>query len=76
MDKSTYEHRPKQEDRILDFIQKNGSINRLQAMYRIGVFELSARINGLEKKGFKFKKERGKIINKYGEVVKFVTYSL
>lgn len=45
-----------QEERILDYIYRNGSLTRLEAVTELGIFELAARINGLEKKGFTFDK--------------------
>lgn len=53
-----YEKRPTQEQRIISYILENGSITRIDAAMRLGVFELAARLDGLRKKGWVFEKER------------------
>ena len=68
--------RPNQEQDILNWIKKTGFIDRTISVYELGIFELSARIVGLEKKGYKFNKEPQKRIAKNGRKFRCVKYSL
>ena len=68
--------RPPQAQRIIDFIDENGSITRLDSSCELFIFELSSRIISLEKKGWVFKKERESITNSFNETKSFVRYSI
>lgn len=63
-----------QEERILQYIDDFGSITALDAVRDLGVMQLSARICGLEKKGFVFPRETETGINRYGEQIRFTRY--
>ncbi len=64
-----------QRQRILNYIIRNGSIDRLQSVYDLGIFELSARICELRKQGYSFKVEKLTKRNKYGSF-NYCRYSL
>lgn len=68
--------RPTQAQRIVEYIDQNGSITRLDSSCKLFIFELSSRIISLEKKGWIFKKERESIKNSFGETKSFVRYSI
>lgn len=66
----------KQTQRILEFCQKWGTIDRIRALQRCGVIELSARIVELEKEGYEFEKSWIKRVNQFNEPYKLRTYKL
>ena len=65
-----------QKERVLKYIQDFGSITALEAVKELGVLQLGARIDGLQKDGYKFKKEWHRSKNRYGEDVDYKSYSL
>ena len=65
-----------QKDRVLKYIKDFESIRALEAVKDLGVLQLGARIDGLQKDGYIFKKEWQKDKNRYGEDVSFKRYSL
>lgn len=65
-----------QEERVIGYIRENGSLTRLEAVTELGIFELAARINGLEKKGYSFKKEQITFKTKSGNIGHCKRYTL
>ena len=65
-----------QKDRIIKYIHDFGSITSLEAMRDLGITQLGARIDGLQKDGYTFKKEWERAKNRYGEDVDYKRYSL
>lgn len=65
-----------QKDRVLKYIKDFGSITAFQAVTDIGVLQLGARIDDLQKEGYTFKKEWHRAKNRYGENVDFKSYAL
>lgn len=65
-----------QYDRIIEYMQKNGSITTLQAMLNIGCMRLSSRISELKKRGYNIKSEFVQDKNRYGDKVHYKRYSL
>lgn len=65
-----------QKNRIINYIRKFGSITSLEAYTDLGITQLGARIDGLERDGFSFIKkwETGK--NRFGEPVTYKRYYL
>ena len=63
-----------QSQMILDFIDRYGSINPMQALNYLGVMRLAARINDLEKAGVKIEHEPMKAKNRFGETINFMQY--
>ena len=43
---------------IFDYLNRNGSITRMEAFSQLGICELSSRIGELEKNGYVFHRER------------------
>ena len=65
----------KQCKRIMDFVDKHGSINPLQALKGLGVMRLAARISDLEKAGSKFDHKLVQSKNQFGEPVRYMVYT-
>lgn len=65
-----------QKQRIIKYIQDFGSITALEAMKDLGISQLGARIDGLQKDGYSFKKVWERSKNRYGEPVDYKRYSL
>ena len=59
-------HKPTQNQRVFDYIKKNGSITQKQAD-TIAVRRLPSRIYDLRRMGYKIVSETVKVRNKYGE---------
>lgn len=65
-----------QKERIIDYINKFGSITSWQAYQDLGIMQLGARIDQLQKEGYVFKTEWEHKENRYGEPVSFKRYYL
>ena len=65
-----------QKEMILKYLQDFGSISSWDAYAELGITQLGARIFELKEKGYVFKKERVKRLNRYGREIAFDKYSL
>lgn len=65
-----------QKERILKYINEFGYITSWQAYQDLGIMQLGARIDQLQKEGYKFQTEWEHKKNRYGENVSFKRYSL
>lgn len=65
-----------QKQKVLKYINDYGSITSWEAYSDLGIMQLGARIDGLQKDGYAFKKEWQQRKNRYGEPVRFIKYSL
>ncbi len=65
-----------QKQKVLKYINDYGSITSWEAYSDLGIMQLGARIDGLQKDGYSFKKEWEQKKNRYGEPVRFIKYSL
>lgn len=65
-----------QRQRILDYINETGSITALEAVRELGVLQLSSRLVELERDGIVFNKERESALNRFGERVYYIRYSI
>ena len=65
-----------QKDRIINYIRQFGSIASWEAYQDLGVMQLGARIDQLQKDGYVFKTEWETKKNRYGENVSFKRYYL
>ena len=66
----------KQEQRILDYMKRNNTINPLQSWVECGVYRLSAVIFNLKKKGYEIESNRRVTTNRFDEEVRFAEYLL
>ena len=58
---------PTQNERILDYIEKNGSITQLEALTECSVMRLASRGSDLRRKGYPITSRMVKVQNKHGE---------
>ena len=65
-----------QKQRILDYIRQFGSITSKDAYVDLGITQLGARIDGLERDGYSFVKEWEKGKNRFNEEVTYKRYYL
>ena len=63
-------------DRILKYIEENGSISSLEAMQEFGCMRLASRMCDIKKMGYTVRKETEKARNRYGEPVHYVRYRI
>ena len=56
-----------QANRLLRHFQAGKSITRLESFRELGITELSARINALEKQGYEIQRETITVKNRFGE---------
>ena len=64
-----------QSTRLREHLDTGKPITRLAALIDLSIFELSARIVGLEKDGYQVEKKRIKVTNRFGESISVVEYS-
>lgn len=70
------EIRTTQKDRIINYIREFGSITSWEAYQELGIMQLGARIDQLQKDGYTFVTEWEIKKNRYGEDVSFKRYYL
>lgn len=63
-----------QKERIIDYIKQYGSISSWEAYKDLGVTQLGARIDGLERDGYRIRRDWETSTNRYGEEVKYKRY--
>ena len=61
------EHKPNQNQRILAYIDRHGSITQLEAIRDIGCMRLASRISDLKRLGYPIVSETITVDNRYGE---------
>ena len=61
------EHIPSQNERILDYLDKHGSITQIEAMNKLGVMRLASRISDLRRLGYPIESRVESVKNRYGE---------
>lgn len=65
-----------QSDKILDYMERFGSITQYDALMDLGVMRLASRISDLKKHGVPIKSEMETVQNRFGENCKIKRYSL
>jgi hypothetical protein len=65
-----------QKQRLKEWLQSGKSITRLTSYTELGIFELSARICGLESDGIDITKEWITVTNRYNEQVRVMEYRI
>lgn len=61
------EHKPSQNERILQYMNEFGSITQLEALRDIGCMRLASRISDLKRLGYPIISEVEVVKNRYGE---------
>ena len=63
-----------QQERILQYMDENGSISPMEAFFELGITKLATRISEMIRDGEKIEKQEVKVRNRYGEMVHFMRY--
>lgn len=61
------DHKPTQNQRILDYIAEFGSITQIEALRDLGVMRLASRISDLKSNGYPIISTVEAVTNRYGE---------
>lgn len=64
----------KQSERILEYIDKFGSITPLDAFRDLGITKLATRISEMQKEGIIFEKTYESSKNRFGQNVRYMRY--
>lgn len=70
------DHKPTQNDRILDYIDRFGSITQDEASRDLGVKRLASRISDLKRLGYPIISEPEIVKNRFGENCRIARYRL
>lgn len=70
------DHKPTQNQRILDYIDRFGSITQIDALRDLGVMRLASRISDLRRLGYLIVSEQEPVTNRFGETCHIKRYSL
>ena len=63
-------------ERIVEYMQQNGSITQLDALREFGCMRLASRISDLKRQGVAVKSTMETSKNRYGEPICYARYSL
>ena len=63
-------------ERILKYIEENGSITQLDALRELGCMRLASRISDLKRQGVPVKRTMETAKNRYGEPISYARYSV
>lgn len=69
-------HCPTQNQRIMDYIDRFGSITQLDALRDLGVMRLASRVSDLRRLGYPIISETEEVQNRFGEKCRIKRYSL
>ena len=61
------QHKPTQNQRIIEYINMFGSITQLEALRDLGIMRLASRISDLRRLGYPIASTTQKVKNRYGE---------
>lgn len=70
------EHKPNQNQRILDYIDEFGGITQLDAIRDLGCMRLASRISDLRRQGYNIESKFVPVKNRYGETCHIKRYSM
>lgn len=65
-----------QKQRVLDYIERYGSITAFEAVKDLGILQLAARLTELKDEGYVFRKKQESALNRFGERIYYIRYSL
>ena len=72
----TVEHKPSQNQRILDYINEFGSITHLEAEHNLGVCRLASRVCDLKRLGYPITSKFVTVKNRHGEKCRVKQYMM
>ena len=70
------EHKPTQNQRILNYIAEFGSITQFEALQDLGVMRLASRISDLRRLGYPITSTVEPVKNRFGETCHIKRYSV
>lgn len=70
------DHIPTQNERVLDYMRKKGSITQQEAITYLGVMRLASRISDMRSRGVPIVDEWVKVTNRWGEKCRIKRYRL
>ena len=70
------DHKPTQNERILDYIARFGSITQLEALQDLGVMRLASRISDLRSEGYPITSTIETVKNRFGEKCHIKRYKM
>lgn len=65
-----------QSDRIINYMNENGSITPIEATLELGIIDLARSVSYMRKQGIEVHGEWVSAKNRYGDKVRFMRYSL
>lgn len=65
-----------QNEMILAYLERNGSITQKEAIDHLGCYRLPARIGELKERGVRFKRFMEEGTNRFGERTRYARYSM
>lgn len=68
-------HKPSQNERIIDYIERFGSITQLEALRDLGIMRLASRCSDLKKLGYPIVSSYETVNNRFEEPVRIKRYS-
>lgn len=68
------DHKPTQNDRIISYMNRFGSITQLEALRDLGVMRLASRISDLRRLGYPIVSESETVKNRFGEDCRIKRY--
>ena len=68
--------KPTQNERILSYIEENGSITQLEALTELGVMRLASRISDLKRQGYNIISKTETVKNRFDEKCSVKRYSI
>ena len=63
-------------NKVLHFIEAEGSITPLDALREFGCMRLASRVSDLKRKGYPITREMETMTNRYGETVRYARYRM
>ena len=70
------DHKPTQNERILDYMSRFGSISQFEAFLDLGIMRLASRISDLRREGYPITSTVEAVTNKFGEKCHVKRYRL
>ena len=70
------DHKPTQNERIIDYINQFGSITQLEALQDLGVMRLASRISDLRRLGYPIIDKTETVKNRFQETCHIKRYSI
>lgn len=70
------DHKPTQNDRILNYMKQFGGITQMEAIVDLGVMRLASRISSMRKDGIQIESQMVPVKNRWGETCHVKRYSL